>query len=84
MASVAFDAPIISEKFYVDLVLLTLVTSTIAGAWLDRVVRHGTSFTELQPQSGVDSEAGAFGARRRDRMRSRQARTSRAVGGDER
>lgn len=50
MASVAFDAHIISQKFYVDLVLLALVTSMMAGAWLDRVLRRGTFFTELQPR----------------------------------
>ncbi|MDQ6721059.1 MAG: cation:proton antiporter [Candidatus Dormibacteraeota bacterium] len=49
LASVAFDAHIISEKFYVDLVLLALVTSMMAGAWLDRVLRRGTFFNELQP-----------------------------------
>ena len=56
MGSVAFDAHIISEKFYVDLVLLALVTSVMAGAWLDRVIRHGTFFTELRPRSAVESE----------------------------
>ena len=56
MASVAFDAHIISEKFYVDLVLLALVTSMMAGAWLDRVLRHGTFFTELQPSTAVGPE----------------------------
>jgi Kef-type K+ transport system membrane component KefB len=58
MASVAFDAHIIAEKFYVDLVLLALVTSVMAGAWLDRVLRHGTFFNELQPGDAVDPEAG--------------------------
>jgi hypothetical protein len=50
MASVAFDAHIISEKFYVDLVLLALVTSMMAGAWLDRVLRQGTFFAESQTE----------------------------------
>ncbi|MGA7987598.1 MAG: cation:proton antiporter [Candidatus Dormiibacterota bacterium] len=58
MASVALDARIISEAFYVDLVLLALVTSMMAGAWLDRVIRRGTFFTELHPtadgSSGVE------------------------------
>ena len=57
MASVAFDAHIISEKFYVDLVLLALVTSMMAGAWLDRVIRHGTFFVESQTQEPADPEA---------------------------
>ena len=56
MASVALDAHIISEKFYVDLVLLALITSMMAGAWLDRVLRHGTFFSELRPTNVVRSE----------------------------
>jgi Kef-type K+ transport system membrane component KefB len=58
MASVAFDAHIISQKFYVDLVLLALVTSVMAGSWLDRVLRKGTFFEEAQQPSRV----GAGGA----------------------
>ncbi|MEA2637037.1 MAG: hypothetical protein QOE18_94 [Chloroflexota bacterium] len=56
MASVALDAHIISAKFYVDLVLLALVTSMMAGAWLDRVLRHRTFFTELQASITVSPE----------------------------
>jgi Kef-type K+ transport system membrane component KefB len=41
LASVAFDAGIITESFYVSLVLLAVVTSLFAGAWLDRVIRGG-------------------------------------------
>jgi Kef-type K+ transport system membrane component KefB len=40
LASVSFDAHIIAETFYVDLVLLALLTSMIAGTWLDHVVRR--------------------------------------------
>jgi Kef-type K+ transport system membrane component KefB len=54
MASVAFDAHIISERFYVDLVLVALVTSVMAGAWLDRVLRHGTFFKDLRAGDAVD------------------------------
>ena len=56
MASVALDARIISEAFYVDLVLLALVTSMMAGAWLDRVIRRGTFFTELHPSADGSSD----------------------------
>jgi len=35
LASVAFDAQIINQRFYVALVMLALVTSAIAGSWLD-------------------------------------------------
>jgi Kef-type K+ transport system membrane component KefB len=56
MASVALDAHIISQKFYVDLVLLALVTSMMAGAWLDRVLRTGTFFENVQHPSAVLTE----------------------------
>jgi Kef-type K+ transport system membrane component KefB len=41
LASVAFDAGIISQKFYTTLVLAAIITSQIAGAWLDHVLRKG-------------------------------------------
>lgn len=41
LASVAFDAGIISSKFYTTLVIAAVVTSQIAGAWLDYVLRKG-------------------------------------------
>ncbi|HLK34562.1 MAG TPA: cation:proton antiporter [Terriglobales bacterium] len=41
LASVAFDAGIISPKFYTTLVLAAVITSQIAGAWLDYVLRKG-------------------------------------------
>lgn len=41
LASVAFDAGIISSKFYTALVVAAVVTSQIAGAWLDYVLRRG-------------------------------------------
>jgi len=41
LASVAFDAGIISSKFYTTLVVAAIVTSQIAGAWLDYVLRRG-------------------------------------------
>jgi Kef-type K+ transport system membrane component KefB len=41
LASVAFDAGIISAKFYTTLVLAAVLTSQIAGAWLDYVLRKG-------------------------------------------
>ncbi len=56
MASVALDARIISEAFYVDLVLLALVTSMMAGAWLDLVIRRGTFFTELHSSASGSSD----------------------------
>jgi len=41
LASVAFEAGIISPKFYTTLVLTAIITSQIAGAWLDYVLRKG-------------------------------------------
>jgi Kef-type K+ transport system membrane component KefB len=41
LASVAFDAGIISAKFYTTLILAAVVTSQVAGAWLDFVLRKG-------------------------------------------
>jgi Kef-type K+ transport system membrane component KefB len=41
LASVAFDAGIISSKFYTTLVVAAVFTSQIAGSWLDYVLRKG-------------------------------------------
>ena len=41
LASVAFDAGIISSKFYTTLVIAAVLTSQLAGAWLDYVLRRG-------------------------------------------
>jgi len=41
LASVAFDAGIISPKFYTTLIVSAVLTSQMAGAWLDFVLRRG-------------------------------------------
>jgi Kef-type K+ transport system membrane component KefB len=41
LASVAFEAGIISPMFYTTLVLAAVLTSQVAGAWLDYVLRKG-------------------------------------------
>lgn len=41
LASVAFDAGIISAKFYTTLIVAAVLTSQAAGAWLDAVLRRG-------------------------------------------
>ena len=41
LASVAFDAGIISAQFYTTLVIAAVLTSQIAGVWLDYVLRRG-------------------------------------------
>jgi len=54
LASVAFDAGIISSKFYTTLVVAAVLTSQIAGAWLEYVLRKGWPL--LKPVAA--SEAG--------------------------
>jgi len=54
LASVAFDAGIISAKFYTTLVLAAVLTSQIAGAWLDYVLRKGWPL--LKPVPTADTQ----------------------------
>jgi Kef-type K+ transport system membrane component KefB len=49
LASVAFDAGIIDEQFYAMLVLLAILTSLLAGSWLERVVRAGKPLLGFTP-----------------------------------
>lgn len=51
LASVAFDAGIISPKFYTTLVIAAVLTSQIAGTWLDYVLRKGWPL--LQPKGSA-------------------------------
>jgi Kef-type K+ transport system membrane component KefB len=57
LASVAFDAGIISPEFYTTLVLAAVLTSQIAGAWLDYVLRRGWPL--LSPAIGEPAIASA-------------------------
>jgi Kef-type K+ transport system membrane component KefB len=41
LASVALDARIIGESFYTVLVMLALITSVLAGSWLEAVIARG-------------------------------------------
>ena len=59
LASVALDAHVIAERFYVDLVLLALLTSMMAGAWLEHVVRTGTAIDDLATPADGDAAQGA-------------------------
>ena len=43
LASVAYDAGIINATFYTTLVIVAVLTSQIAGAWLEYVMRKGWS-----------------------------------------
>jgi Kef-type K+ transport system membrane component KefB len=58
LASVAFEAGIISAQFYTTLVIAAVLTSQVAGAWLDYVLRKGwplLSATESAQASLVSS-----------------------------
>jgi Kef-type K+ transport system membrane component KefB len=50
LASVAFEAGIISAQFYTTLVLVAVLTSQAAGAWLDYVLRKGWALLQPHPQ----------------------------------
>jgi Kef-type K+ transport system membrane component KefB len=51
LASVAFAAGVVSEPFYATLVMLAIVTSMLAGAWLERMPREGL-LTKPRPRRG--------------------------------
>jgi Kef-type K+ transport system membrane component KefB len=48
LASVAFDAGIINAMFYTTLVLMAVLTSQVAGAWLELVLRRGWPLLSAQ------------------------------------
>lgn len=54
LASVAFEAGIISSQFYTTLVVAAVFTSQMAGAWLDYVLRKGWPL--LSPVAPSQSE----------------------------
>ncbi|QRN94633.1 cation:proton antiporter [Archangium violaceum] len=51
VASVAFDAGIISPAFYTTLVAVAVLTSQAAGAWLSSVLRRGQPLLSDMPES---------------------------------
>lgn len=57
LASVAFDAGIVSAKFYTTLVLAAVLTSQIAGAWLEYVLRRGWPLLSASPNVETDVAA---------------------------
>ncbi len=66
LASVAFDAGIINLAFYTILVMLALVTSILAGSWLEATLRRGHALlTEPQTAPGTAPEIDAPSARSR-------------------
>jgi Kef-type K+ transport system membrane component KefB len=56
LASVAYDAGIVNGAFYTSLVLLAIVTSQAAGAWLEYVIHRGWPLLSAQEFS-LRSEA---------------------------
>ncbi|MEV6953734.1 cation:proton antiporter [Streptomyces sp. NPDC051183] len=61
LASVAFGAHIINESFFTALVLLSIISSQIAGYWLGRVVAQGKEL--LPPAPGRSAEEEEHGSR---------------------
>ncbi len=49
LASTAYAAGIINETFFVSLVMLSIVTSLVAGSWLERVADRLTGATKSPP-----------------------------------
>jgi Kef-type K+ transport system membrane component KefB len=56
LASVAFDAGIISARFYTTLVIAAVLTSQVAGAWLDYVLRKGWPLLTPMAHNGTSVE----------------------------
>lgn len=49
LASVAYEAGIVSPVFYTTLILLAILTSQAAGAWLDYILRSGKPLLSSEP-----------------------------------
>jgi Kef-type K+ transport system membrane component KefB len=59
LATVTFSAGIISEDFFTALVLLSILTSQIAGFWLDRVFVSRPSVAPQKPAPALEFIPGA-------------------------
>lgn len=59
LASVAYDASIITQDFYAVLVLLAIVTSLLAGSWLQRVVQTGRPLRDSERGPATRTVVGA-------------------------
>ncbi len=57
LASVAYEAGIINAAFYTTLILLAVVTSQLAGAWLEFVLRKGRPLLSEQAAQAQAPEA---------------------------
>src|SRR5262249_3178518 len=56
LASVAYEAGIINPQFYTTLILLAVLTSQLAGAWLEFVLRSGRPLLSEQAVVTAASE----------------------------
>jgi len=56
LASVAYDAGIINAVFYTTLVLVAVLTSQAAGAWLEHVLRSGNPLLSGETLTGICGE----------------------------
>jgi Kef-type K+ transport system membrane component KefB len=63
LASVTLDAGIINERFYTMLVMLALVTSVIAGTWLEAVLKRGKGLLTDQADDLAAGVAAGVGER---------------------
>jgi Kef-type K+ transport system membrane component KefB len=59
LAAVALDAGIVDDSFYTMLVMLALVTSVIAGSWLEAVLRRGKDLLDGEPDDDLVAGAAA-------------------------
>ena len=56
LASVAYDAGIINATFYTTLVIVAVLTSQLAGAWLEFVLRKGWPLLAGTPRAASAEE----------------------------
>ena len=61
LASAAYAAGIINQTFFVSLVMLSVVTSLLAGSWLERVADR-LAGAGRQPQQAIADVSGEFSA----------------------
>jgi len=59
LASVAYDAGIINAAFYTTLVLVAVLTSQAAGAWLEYVLRKGWPLLSDESAATANTEENA-------------------------
>src|SRR4029077_2408104 len=58
LASVAYAAGIINAPFYTTLILLAVITSQAAGAWLEHVLRKGSPLLTEDPDGRASQKSG--------------------------